>query len=117
MKQFNLESAKNGAPVMTRDGSKVRILCFDLQDTTYPILAAVTKTTNNVSEQVWSYRETGKVRESEGEYATDLLMAPIKKEKWINLYKESGYETEEEADANADKYGARLDCVKVEWEE
>ena len=29
MEEFNIEKAKNGFPVCTRDGRKVRILCFD----------------------------------------------------------------------------------------
>ncbi len=30
-KPFDLEAAKNGAPVVTRDGQPVRIICFDKQ--------------------------------------------------------------------------------------
>jgi hypothetical protein len=36
IKPFDLEAAKNGAPVCTRDGRDVRIVCFDTKGT-YPI--------------------------------------------------------------------------------
>lgn len=41
MKEFNLELAKAGHPVCTRDGNPVRIICFDVKGTNYPIVAAI----------------------------------------------------------------------------
>ena len=38
MREFNLEEAKAGAPVCTREGNKVKILCFDRELTDYPIV-------------------------------------------------------------------------------
>lgn len=38
MKNFDLEAAKRGAAVCTRDGMEVRIVCFDRVDLEYPIL-------------------------------------------------------------------------------
>ena len=32
MIEFNLEAAKAGAPLITRDGHKLRIICFDRID-------------------------------------------------------------------------------------
>ncbi len=40
-KPFDLEAAKAGAPVMTRDGRPARILAFDLKADEYPIAAAI----------------------------------------------------------------------------
>ena len=40
---FNLEKAKAGAKLITRDGSHARILCWDLKQEDYPIIAAVNK--------------------------------------------------------------------------
>ena len=37
MKEFNLEEAKAGKPVCTRDGKDVRILCFDRKEKSYCI--------------------------------------------------------------------------------
>lgn len=39
MKNFDLEAAKAGAPVCTRDGEEVRIICFDRISRAFPILA------------------------------------------------------------------------------
>lgn len=39
MKEFDIEAAKNGAPVQTRDGKTVRIICWDKKDSFYPIVA------------------------------------------------------------------------------
>lgn len=38
MKKFDLEAAKRGAAVCTREGMKARIVCFDRVDLEYPIL-------------------------------------------------------------------------------
>lgn len=40
MKPFDIEAAKNGAPVCTELGEKVRIVCFD-KKIGYPIIALV----------------------------------------------------------------------------
>lgn len=40
LKEFNLEAAKAGKPVCTRDGRKARIICFDtINKSNYPIIA------------------------------------------------------------------------------
>ena len=41
MKPFNLEKAKQGAEVITRDGRKVKILTFSRRNNDYPIVALV----------------------------------------------------------------------------
>ena len=41
MVNFDIEAAKKGAKVVTRDGRKARILCFDLQNKK-PIVAIIT---------------------------------------------------------------------------
>lgn len=41
MKPFNLEEAKAGKPVCTRDGRRVEIFSFDNPNNGYPILARV----------------------------------------------------------------------------
>lgn len=40
-KPFDLEQAKAGKPVCTRDGRKARIICFDLKNGNHPIVAAI----------------------------------------------------------------------------
>lgn len=41
LKEFNLEEAKAGKPVWTRDGRKARIICFDLNNKNFPIVAII----------------------------------------------------------------------------
>lgn len=41
MEPFNLEEAKAGKPVCTRDGRNARIICYDYKNDVYPIIALV----------------------------------------------------------------------------
>ena len=78
MKPFNLEAAKAGAPVCTRDGRAVRFLCFDRENDRYPIVGLIRNLSNSYEDVVcWS---------TKGHYV-DLLMASIKREGWIRVYK------------------------------
>ena len=43
MKPFNLEKSKAGAPVITRDGHEVRIICFDRKSQTNHQIVALLK--------------------------------------------------------------------------
>ena len=61
MKDFDLEAAKKGAAVCTRDGRKARILATDLENSKQPICAAITtKDSDGVPyEYVLQYYEDG----------------------------------------------------------
>lgn len=133
LKPFNLEAAKSGKPVCTRDGRKVRIICFDrVTNSTneYTGHLIVLVTNPNGDEQSFYYTEKGNLA-GEDEYDNlkwDLMMLPEKKEGWINIYPnelkiksclavsgEKVYPTKELAE-----YHALHDCiatVPVEWEE
>lgn len=39
MKPFDLEKAKAGAPLCTREGFRARIVCFDANNDRFPIVA------------------------------------------------------------------------------
>ena len=41
MKDFNLKSAKDGAKVCTKDGKYVRLLTFDRESTSFPIVGLI----------------------------------------------------------------------------
>ena len=41
MKPFDLEKAKAGASICTRDGSKARIVCFDADNDRFPIVVLI----------------------------------------------------------------------------
>lgn len=119
LKPFDLEAAKSGKPVCTRNGRKARIICFDLEGAEYPIVAAI-KPHNCDTESLSAYDEKGKYNH-ECESSNDLMMLPERKEGWVNVY-EGGlldvksYKTKEEALAIA-SHKNYVDTVKIEWEE
>ena len=84
LKPFDLEAAKAGKPVCTRDGRKARIICFDAKGEK-PIIALIA---NGNSEDVNYYYITGKVRFLDKEDENDLMMLPEKKEGWVNVYRD-----------------------------
>lgn len=91
MKPFNLEAAKAGAAVCTRDGRKVRIICCDLKDDAFPIVAAIASADGSYEAATTHTRE-GRFYEVEecSVDARDLFMASVQRDVWVNLYKVSG---------------------------
>lgn len=126
LKPFDLEAAKAGKPVCTRDGRKARIISFDrkflFKGVSYPIIALVEDTAKE--ETIYGYNEKGKVIiEDDATYKDDLMMLPQKKEGWINLCKNNHGDTSvvgvfpnrEEAVSNCPP--TYLSTIKIEWEE
>lgn len=74
MKKFDLEKAKAGAPVCTRDGRPVRILCYDLKGGDYPIVACAER--DNV-EIVILCTADGHLYDNGDINSFDLMMADI----------------------------------------
>lgn len=118
MKEFNLELAKAGHPVQTRDGRPARIICYDRKDNEYPIVALI-----NENEVPWFYRKDGT---SSGNESYDLFMATTRKEGWVNIHQnlQSGncnywvsdvYNTKEEALFN--KQSNYITTTIITWEE
>ena len=125
MKQFNVEEylKKHRRDVVTRDGRKARILCCDLKNDTYTVVAAIK---DGEIEVPLTYTEQGKAilgRDS----SSDLFFAPEKHEGWINIFKNSndlaflGQSRIFASKEDAKKDGKDCECyvatVKVEWEE
>lgn len=120
MRPFDLEAAKSGKPVCTRDGRKARIICFDrklfYQRVSYPILALIERPDGE--EDVSGYSEEGKVLLGNGaETLDDLMMLPEKKEGWAIICKSDLYESEEIALKDAELFKDYIKTIKVEWEE
>lgn len=124
MKPFNLEAAKAGKPVCTRDGRKARIISFDRHGEDCPIIALVVDSKNAECEEVIDYTLDGICNENiinHNKY--DLMMLPEKKEGWINLCKNNHGDTlavgvfpnREEAVSNCPP--SYLGTIKIEWEE
>lgn len=57
MKQFNLEQAKAGAKVCTREGLKARIICFDSKYNEFPLIALIRA--SETRERISYYYENG----------------------------------------------------------
>lgn len=121
LKPFDIQKAREGKPVCTRDGHKARIICFDYNGETgdYPIVALVHYNKGNKCyERVLKYTSDGLFNKyGDCQHDDDLMMLPEKKEGWINVYENRCYNTKEEALENRDPYAYCMATVKVSWEE
>lgn len=124
MKEFNLEEyLKNPSQkVVTRDGREVRIICTDYKRG-QPIIALIT---TNAKEDVHFFYKNGRWSNT-NEWDLDLFFAPVKREGWINLFKDkkSNYpyipgiihDSKEEAKEAIKGDPDFIATIKIEWEE
>lgn len=124
LKKFDLEAAKAGKPVCTRDGRKARIISFDRHGEDCPIIALVVDSKNAECEEVIDYTLDGICNENiinHNKY--DLMMLTRKKEGWVNIYKDFEdtvccvYPTEKEALEDGETEKDYITTIKIEWEE
>lgn len=125
MKPFDLEEAKQGKPVCTRDGGRARIICFDRKSDMYPIVALID---GRFCESMYTYTNKGEC-DVNGSRDFDLFMAPAKRRGWINVYKKditnnisdraSGYifSAKNEALGAVGNNLEHIDTIEIEWEE
>ena len=123
MKEFNLEEyLKNpNQKVVTRDGRDVRIICTNMKSE-YPLIALITDKKDN-SESPFVYTKNGRYFFEETN--NDLFFAPIKREGWVNLFKDEElpfingdvYENEKDAKEAAQGESDFIATIKIEWEE
>ena len=125
MKEFDINLAKQGKPVCTRDGKPARIVCFDRRNIAYPIIALVHK---EPFEAVYTYSNKGEVTVGRSN-EVDLMMAPVKRKGWINIYRKeiknnvtdrgSGYifPTKEQALDTVMSGQGYVTTTEIEWEE
>ena len=116
LKPFSLEAAKAGKPVCTRDGHKARIICFDRKGyNMFPIVALIMN--GDRESDIYTYRPNGTWDNSGNESDKDLMMLPEKKEGWVNVYKDSVYDTKDEALIGRSEIRDYIDTIKISWEE
>lgn len=126
METFNLELAKAKHPVQTRDGRPARIICYDKKGTEYPIVALIYNNEREC-EIIEEYSIDGKASIHLIDNR-DLVMAPVTKEGWVNVYKDKEkiitgnvYTTEEEAIERSSDLKEEpivyIATTKIEWEE
>ena len=125
LKPFDIQKAREGKPVCTRDGRKVRIICFDAKrKNEKSIIALVPSKDYPEFEDLIAYPTNGNYyggHENDG----DLMMLPEKKEGWVNVYKgidgvtfsKYPYTSKDEAIKETDILFGRIDTIKVSWEE
>ena len=123
MKEFNLtEYLKNPSQkVVTRDGREVRIICTDAKGDE-PIVALLYNK-NREEENVYTYNREG-IFYKNNDSCLDLFFAPIKREGWVNIYKDDNtryigdiYPSEKEAKENKGDDLYYITTIKIEWEE
>ena len=115
LKPFNLEAARSGKPVCTRNGRKARIICFDAKGNKPLIILSEI----DGKEVILRYTEKGQSDNfhSPTPREDDLMMLPEKKEGWVNVYKDSVYDTKDEALIGRSESRGYIDTIKINWSE
>lgn len=120
-KPFNLEEAKAGRPVCTRNGQEVRIICFDAKLENYSIIALV-KEKGSTQEYLHTYTNEGRIYYKNPTHSLDLVMPLKKKTGWVNIFVNGEYTvsniytTEQSAKVNA-IISKAVDTIQIEWYE
>lgn len=128
-KPFDLEAAKKGKPICTRDGREARIVCFDrnylYEEQNYPLVVLIK---GPYGETIYSYTKDG-LYYSNTIHDNDLMMLSEKKEGYVNLYHNSNdryagylgnnviYKDEEFARKMGKDCPNYVKTIKVEWYE
>lgn len=112
LKKFDLEAAKAGKPVCTHDGRKARIICFDLNNKNFPIVAIINC---DSEENAYQYDIDGVCDEHDNNL--NLMMSPEKKEGWIIIHKEAIYDKETAEKIARETTANVIRIQKIEWEE
>ena len=126
LKPFDIQKAREGKPVCTRDGRKARIICFDRKGyNMFPIVALIMN--GDRESDIYTYRPNGTWDNSGNESDKDLMMLPEKKEGWINIVKteDGGYcckgevhsDYNDTINENINVLDKRGITVKIEWYE
>ena len=114
MKPFDLEAAKAGAPLVTRDGRAAKFIAHVGE--AYPSQRLLALVNGDVHIRF----DNGQFgSSSDGVSDNDLLMAPVKRTVWINLYERGQsrwHDTEEDADdcARGNRLGGRAWPIEIE---
>jgi hypothetical protein len=83
LRPFNLEEAKAGKPVQTREGRRATLFRFDLKANRYPLAGTIE---DDDGEEVAQWRIDGSFY-CDGTSRHDLFMAPVEKTVWVTLLK------------------------------
>ncbi len=128
-KPFNLDKARDGHPVCTRDLRPARIVCDNMSDgiSKSNILALVSETDG--SETAYAYNRDGTFMGAGEQHRLDLQLATTKKSGWINIYRDRELNTtmayecifdtsiEAKMHDSSEPSVEKIATVKIEWEE
>lgn len=78
---FNIEKAKAGAKVFTRNGNQVRIGFYDAKDDKFPIVAAILS--DNGAEDIIQYTKNGTFCINESKHPLDLFIEEEVESKYV----------------------------------
>lgn len=82
MKPFNLEEAKAGKPIITRDGRKVKFVAYEPMAETHSVAVLIAgRKTLNV------HRTDGRFYDEDADSEIDLFMASVKQKVYTVVYK------------------------------
>lgn len=119
MKPFNLEEAKAGKPVCTRDGRPARIVEFNMKDENFPIIAIISC---DVTEIVGTFTLQGSYY-TDIKSPKDLMMSTTREEGWVNVYRTESefvagkiFYSKEEALDKRYAFMPYVDTVKIKFE-
>lgn len=122
MKPFNIKEHLEHPDwkVVTREGEPVRILCTDLNDNNYPVVAVINKW------HVDKFTADGIFQAGE-ETKYDLFFATKKREGWVNVFKGASgnscvgdsriFKSEEDAEKEGKTCKTYIGTTKIQWEE
>ena len=122
LKPFDIQKAREGKPVCTRDGRPARIICFDRKG--YRKIVALVHN-DYYEDEIITYTIEGHRDCKSINTIYDLMMAPERHEGWVNVYQGGKldadylYPSKDDAVENIsqpmkDNY---IDTIKLTWEE
>ena len=114
MKEFNLEAAKRGEPIVCRDGTPARFIAH------VPEAEKSQRVVVKINKTIGVFHEHGRWSEIAA-HNSDLFMAPKKRTVWVNFYGSLSryFSTKYEADqypyfSNTNRIGNRAYPVEIE---
>ena len=91
MKPFNLEAAKAGKPIVTRDGRPVQFIAYVKDASSFDKLIVLVPQRLNVDypNSILRFPDSGRYNDNiDNKY--DLFMAPVKTKYWANVWRDCG---------------------------